>query len=398
MVKTCMLRSLFALSLLSLVASAQNRKTAYAANDRASQPTTAGQIRVPDRASTPLFKGEQGKQRTEIHFDPATGMVTIKLLVQDPNGYFIPNLRRDNFVVYENGVRQNNATVEIEHAPVSLGVLIEWGGRYPGLNKVLAADASISARQLLEVTGREDKIALLKYADRPELVTDFTQDHEKLNDLFYKLDPPGVSEANLYDAIVAVLQRMQGVSGRKAVILISSGIDTFSKARYEDVLKEARAANTPVYAISLAEILRETAELPGIVAPSARFDWKRAEHELQEIARTSGGRFYSPTTTVDLSAIYDDIMENLKVRYVITYKSSTEGDLNSPRTVRVELVNPKTGGPLQIVDASGKTIHAHVVVEDSYVPSKAAGAQARIPTDHDWELEALIPVLVNPQI
>jgi VWFA-related protein len=393
-----MLRSLFALSLLSLVASAQNRKTAYAANDRASQPTTAGQIRVPDRASTPLFKGEQGKQGTEIHFDPATGMVTIKLLVQDPNGYFIPNLRRDNFVVYENGVRQNNATVEIEHAPVSLGVLIEWGGRYPGLNKVLAADASISARQLLEVTGREDKIALLKYADRPELVTDFTQDHEKLNDLFYKLDPPGVSEANLYDAIVAVLQRMQGVSGRKAVILISSGIDTFSKARYEDVLKEARAANTPVYAISLAEILRETAELPGIVAPSARFDWKRAEHELQEIAQASGGRFYSPSTTVDLSAIYDDIMENLKVRYVITYKSSTEGDLNSPRTVRVELVNPKTGGPLQIVDASGKTIHAHVVVEDSYVPSKAAGAQARIPTNHDWELEALIPVLVNLQI
>jgi Ca-activated chloride channel family protein len=398
MVNTCMLRPLFALSLLSLVASAQSRKTAYAANDRSSQPATAGQIRVPDRASTPMFKGEQGKQGTEIHFDPATGMVTIKLLVQDPNGYFIPNLRRDNFVVYENGVRQNNATVEIEHAPVSLGVLIEWGGRYPGLNKVLAADASISARQLLEVTGREDKIALLKYADRPELVTDFTQDHEKLNDLFYKLDPPGVSEANLYDAIVAVLQRMQGVSGRKAVILISSGIDTFSKARYEDVLKEARAANTPVYAISLAEILRETAELPGIVAPSARFDWKRAEHELQEIARTSGGRFYSPTTTVDLSAIYDDIMENLKVRYVITYKSSTEGDLNSPRTVRVELVNPKTGGPLQIVDASGKTIHAHVVVEDSYVPSKAAGAQARIPTNHDWELEALIPVLVNLQI
>jgi VWFA-related protein len=393
-----MLRSLFALSLLSLVASAQSRKTAYAANDRSSQPATAGQIRVPDRASTPMFKGEQGKQRTEIHFDPATGMVTIKLLVQDPNGYFIPNLRRDNFVVYENGVRQNNATVEIEHAPVSLGVLIEWGGRYPGLNKVLAADASISARQLLEVTGREDKIALLKYADRPELVTDFTQDHEKLNDLFYKLDPPGVSEANLYDAIVAVLQRMQGVSGRKAVILISSGIDTFSKARYEDVLKEARAANTPVYAISLAEILRETAELPGIVAPSARFDWKRAEHELQEIAQASGGRFYSPSTTVDVSAIYDDIMENLKVRYVITYKSSTAGDLNSPRTVRVELVNPKTGGPLQIVDASGKTIHAHVVVEDSYVPSKAAGAQARIPTNHDWELEALIPVLVNLQI
>jgi hypothetical protein len=63
------------------------------------------------------------------------------------------------------------------------------------------------------------------------------------------------------------------------------------------------------------------------------------------------------------------------VRYVITYKSSAAANLDSPRKVRVELVNPKTGGPIQIVDASGKTIHAHVALEDSYVPSKAAGAQ-----------------------
>ena len=64
-------------------------------------------------------------------------------------------------------------------------------------------------------------------------------------------------------------------------------------------------------------------------------------------------------------------MENLKMRYVITYKSATAGDLNSPRTVRVELVNSKTGGPIQIVDATGETIHAHVILQDSYVPSRA---------------------------
>ncbi len=219
------------------------------------------------------------------------------------------------------------------------------------------------------------KIAIWKYADRPEPLTDFTQDHDKLNDLLFALQPPGVSEANLYDALVAVLQRMQGVSGRKAVVLISSGIDTFSKATREDVLKTARIANTPVYAISLAEILRSNVELTGTVTPLARFDSNRAARELQEIARASGGRFYSPAISVELSAIYDDLMENLKVRYVITYKSTTAGDLNSPRTVRVELVNPKTGGPLQIVDASGRTIHAHVVVEDSYVPTKAEKEQ-----------------------
>ena len=365
-----MLRASLALSLLALLSPAQSRKADYVATDQPSA-AGAGPIRIPDRSFKPLFQGEQGQQRSEIHFDPATGMVTMKLLVQDPNGYFIPNLRRDNFAVYENGVRQNNATVEVEHAPVSLALLLEWGGRYPSLNKTLASEVSMAGRQLLEVTGREDNIAIWKYADRPEPLTDFTQDHDKLNDLLLALQPPGVSETNLNDALVTVFGRMQAVRGRKAIVLISSGIDTFSKATHEDVLKAARGANTPVYAVSLGEILRTNVELTGTVTPSARFDWNRAARELQEIARASGGRFYSPATTVELSPIYDDIMENLKVRYVITYKSSTAGDLNAPRTVRVELINPKTGGPLQVVDASGRTIHAHVVVEDSYVPIKS---------------------------
>jgi hypothetical protein len=108
-------------------------------------PLLCGQgtpLKIPDRAPSSLFHGQQGKQRTEIHFDPATGTVTVKLLVQDPNGYFIPGIRRENFAVYVDGVRQNDAAVEIEHAPVTLAVLFEYGGRYPGLNKSLTPHRS----------------------------------------------------------------------------------------------------------------------------------------------------------------------------------------------------------------------------------------------------------------
>ena len=77
-----MLRASLALSLLALLAPAQSRKADYVATDRSSA-AGAGPIRIPDRSSKPLFQGEQGQQRSEIHFDPATGMVTMKL-VQDP--------------------------------------------------------------------------------------------------------------------------------------------------------------------------------------------------------------------------------------------------------------------------------------------------------------------------
>jgi hypothetical protein len=63
--------------------------------------------------------------------------VTVKLVVQDPHGYFIPNIRRENFAVYENRIRQQNVTVEIEHAAVTIGMLIESGGRYVALNETL---------------------------------------------------------------------------------------------------------------------------------------------------------------------------------------------------------------------------------------------------------------------
>jgi hypothetical protein len=87
-------------------------------------------------------------------------MVTIKLLVQDPNGYFIANIRRDNFVVYENGIRQQNATVEVEYAPVSLGLLMEFGDRTPALNRELAQVVLRAGEHLVDELSRGDRLAV----------------------------------------------------------------------------------------------------------------------------------------------------------------------------------------------------------------------------------------------
>jgi VWFA-related protein len=300
-------------------------------------------------------------------------MVTVKLLVQDPNGYFIPSIRRDNFVVYENGIRQHNATVEIEHAPVTLGLLMEFGGRAQALNRLLGTEVARTGQQLLDELGQEDKVAIWKYSDKVEKVANFSQGHETLDRVFQDLGTPEFSETNVYDALIYVVEQMRSVQGRKAIVLISSGVDTFSKSKYEDALRAARESGTPIYVISLAPVLRYLIEAHGATGPLARVDWNSADRELQEIARVSGGRAYAPESTIDLSSIYDDMMENLRVRYVIAYRSSNELDLSSPRTVRVELVDSKTGGPLQITDERGRPIPARIVVQDNYVPSAVSG-------------------------
>jgi Ca-activated chloride channel family protein len=311
----------------------------------------------------------QNNPKPEVRFDPATGIVRVKMLVEDPEGHFLPDIRRENFAVFENGVRQQDAAVDIEHASLSLAVVLEWGGRYQAFNEALYDEVPRAAHQLLAEIEPKDKIAIWTYGDRAATIADFSKPHDALDALFLNLNEPQFSEANLYDAMISTLQRMKTVTGRKALVLISSGIDTFSRASYTDVLAAAGQCGTPVYVINLAPSLRTAVTQSTEIGPYARLDWARAGRELEGIAKTSGGRLYSPDSTFDLSGVYDAMMETLRVRYVVTYKSPNERNLTAARTVRVELIDPATGGALQILNSKGQPVQANSIIQESYLPS-----------------------------
>lgn len=341
------------------------------ASTQTGQPS---QVSVPNRPPTPLFKGEQGAQQSEIKFKPSTRQVTIKLHVEDPNGYFLPNLHRDNFVVYEDGVRQRNVAVEVEHAPVSIAILMEFGGRYHELNQSLAGAVDEAGRQLLNVLGHDDKVAVFKYGDQFETLVDFNQGREVLNRALERLGTPGFSEANLYDALLGTLNRVRAAPGdRKAIIVISSGLDTFSKATRDQVLQSACESGIPIYTIGLVRIIQRETAVYGTTAPFARVDWNGAENFLENLAKVSGGRAYVLESDLTVAVIYDDIMENLRLRYVIRYVSSNPATSGPPRQIRVELIDPQTGQALKIRDSSGKIVSAKVFVQESYSPNDAVG-------------------------
>jgi len=282
------------------------------------------QIHVSNRPDRPLFAGEQGRQRTEINYDHKTQIVTLRLVVQDSNGYFIPDIHRESFAVYENGIRQQNATVEIEHAAVTAGVLVEYGGHYHALNEALADAVSMAVGQFADEIGPEDNVAVWKYGDRVEEISGFTQGNEPLHQAAASLrSPPPFSELNLYDALIATLPRLHEQSGRRALLLISSGIDTFSKAGYADTLRASDGSDVAIYALNIGPFVRNAPSLYGLNGPYTRLDWQGAEQKLSRIAQASGVRMYSPDSSLDLAAVYDDLMENLRVRYVIRYKSTS---------------------------------------------------------------------------
>jgi hypothetical protein len=130
-----------------------------------------------------------------------------------------------------------------------------------------------------------------------------------------------------------------------------------------------------VYAIALGGLVQRN--LMDSAGPLAKIDWQRAGEQLKTMAKVSGGRTYLREIALDVPAIYDDMMEHLRVRYVLKYVSSNPAaGTGHARTVRVALVDPKTGSkagskgeaPLRIVDASGKAITARADLQGSYTP------------------------------
>jgi hypothetical protein len=214
----------------------------------------AGQVTIPDRPNTPVFTGQSGEQRvSDVAFDAATNMVTMKVSVQDLQGFFIPNLRRNNFAVFEDGVRQQNVTVEVEHAPLTVAVLVEMGGRSQQLNQRLELQVPYVAEPIVDMLGRNDRLAVFTYADRLQPVLDVGAGQQQRDSAFMGRKASGPSEANFYDAAIEVLDRLAAVDGRKALVVISTGIDTFSRATLDDVVAKAKQARTPVYTFSLGD-------------------------------------------------------------------------------------------------------------------------------------------------
>jgi len=333
--------------------------------------TSPQSVRIPARPTSPLFSGEEGKERTEIYFDQPSRTVTLKMLVQDRKGYFIPDLHSNNFAVYEDGVRQP-ATVNVENAPVALTLLMEHGGPTPALDRLLDIEIQMAAIHLLDLLGSGDRVQVLEYNNGVRTLVDFTSDISKAEAAIDTVPAPTLSELTLYDAVCNTLKESSSVEGRKTIILMSSGRDTFSKASYEDVLNAVKTSDTPVYVLDLARRLHHIADLEESAGPAAHFEWRAADTHLLEIGRASGARTYAVSDTVNLTDTYDDLLENLKLRYVITYRSTTNKRLDSPRNIRIELVDPRTGGPLRIVDSRGQLVNVRLLFQNTYVPARAA--------------------------
>jgi VWFA-related protein len=164
---------------------------------------------------------------------------------------------------------------------------------------------------------------------------------------------------------------MTEIEGRKAIVLLASGIDTFSKLTFDQTRKKLQQAGVPIYAVGLMQAIREMYDARGMMGSIARMDFLQADNEMRTFAKETGGQAFFPRFEGEMPAIFNAIHEAMRHQYVITYSPANKAHDGTFRKIKVELVNPATNEPLPVKDEKGKPVKYSILAKAGYKAPRA---------------------------
>jgi VWFA-related protein len=283
-------------------------------------------------------------------------------VILDKTHQFVPGLKPANFLVLEDGVEQEVQTVHVEQTPITAVMLLEFAANSYAYIRDMQ-NASVGFYRSLRP---DDYIAVVTYDMRTHILTDFTNNKDLIADSIRSLTIPGFSETNLFDALYETLDRSTRIEGRKYIILISSGQDTFSKITLDKILEKIKATpNVTIFSIGTGALATEMADARGQMGGLGRITNLQAQNQLQTFARMTGGLYFNPMFQGALPDIFNQINDSIRNQYVITYRPTNTKNDGSYRHVKVLLVDNE-GKPLKMQDEKQKAVKYSVIARDGY--------------------------------
>jgi VWFA-related protein len=180
------------------------------------------------------------------------------------------------------------------------------------------ADVVGPAAGFIQSLRPDDWAALIAFDLRPEILTDFTKNKAELFDGLRRMQIPAYRETALYDAVYDTLERLDRVDGKKAIFLLSTGLDTnLSKHTYGDALKKAETSDTMIYAISMGQLARLYME--GRTGGLGEITFLQADNVMRSLADATGGASFFPRFQGEYPNIYQQVSANLRNEYSIGF-------------------------------------------------------------------------------
>ncbi|HEU4389661.1 MAG TPA: VWA domain-containing protein, partial [Blastocatellia bacterium] len=279
----------------------------------------------------------------------------------------VPNLTKKNFIIYEDGIKQEVTNFAPGEGPITVVVLLDNGfhNRYyrDYFTPSRTEEIFLSASAFLQGIKNEDFAAVVAFSMKPKVIQDFTSDRQKLNAALISAyrDLLNFSESNIYDALSFVLlggkaiqlyeegagpndyTGLQEIEGHTAVILITTGIDTFSRITYDKALKIVANAGVPIFTISVGNLFFKKYEdrLP----PEERLTVLQAQNSLKSFAEKSGGSYFEMTFEGEIPGIMKTIEVLLRTQYSIGYTPTNTRRAGKERKIKVDIDIDGDGNP-----------------------------------------------------
>lgn len=324
-----------------------------------------------DKITPPNPKEEQ----TNV-FRMDTDLVSIDVQVTDQKGaLYGAKLTPEDFIVYEDGVRQKISNFAATEVPFNLVLLLDTSGSTRDELSLMQQ----AARRFLHELRSQDRVAILQFNQQVELIKDLTADRRKLEKALGELS--GGSGTAFYDALqLAADEILRKTEGRKAIIALTDGVDSFGYSSYEQLLPRLESARAALYFLKLnteqyteARMLRDCrdsrhfkfsrkqlkkyyAEFVKGGDPSQFEDhcqlermekmqinrrlYEAAKAELGELAGKTGGRVYPVESLQQLDPAFAQIAAELRTQYSLAYYPSNEKHDGKWRQVRIEIKKP----------------------------------------------------------
>jgi VWFA-related protein len=276
------------------------------------------------------------RAQDDVTFSTDVKVVNVLATVRDKQGKIIRDLAQSDFSVLENGRLQTIRYFSRESdLPLTLGLLVDTS---MSQQRVLDAERSASFRFLDQVLREnKDHVFLLQFDMAIMMRQALTSSHKDLSAALGLVDTPTREELQhqygggtlLYDAIIkASKDVMKAQSGRKALIVLSDGVDTGSDASLADAVEAAQLADTLIYSILFSDATFYRVPLAGLSGPNGRA-------VLQRLSRETGGSFFEVSKKQSIEQIFEELQEELRTQYSLGYVSDVPVQISEFRKIQV---------------------------------------------------------------
>jgi VWFA-related protein len=283
-----------------------------------------------------------------------TDLIIVPTRINDRTGKSIPNVKKQEVKIYENGTEQDLAYFSADDQPFTVALVLDMS--YSSVLKL--SEIQLAAFEFINQLKLEDQVIVVSFDKNPHVLCGPTNNRKALQ---LAIESTQIaSGTGLYKTLDLVLnENLSRISGRKAVVLLSDGVDTSSKNyTASDVLKSSAETDVLVYPIQYntyedvqktrsksAEIVYDENDRPHVIQKSRikgerLEDYKAAEEFLEKISDQTGGRVFKVDTAINLNSAFAQIAADLRKIYTLGYYPSVERKVGVRYAIKVRVYRP----------------------------------------------------------